>query len=258
MGSAFSPRDDHGYISATPYWMTDVLWQDPERRDPADVALEPAFDPIFAVPLWGKHGVVRGYSRVSADDLPWVQTHRWFLSDTGYAYRCLKPGKRDNRTVRMHREILGLQPGDGLHGDHINGDKLDNRRENLRVVTPADNMCGFKSQGPRFSSPFRGVFRRTERPGFGAKATIGGKQHWLGAYAEAEDAARAVNEFWVAHGYDAPNDVEPERKSGADRGSSPAPQESERSDSAPFPLGASPARIPDPHLTSADNDEGAA
>jgi hypothetical protein len=46
----------------------------------------------------------------------------------------------------------------------------------------------------------------------------------------------------------------PLRGSGADRGVIPAPHQSERSDSARSPLGASPARIPGPHLTLAQPD----
>lgn len=37
----------------------------------------------------------------------------------------------------FHRWLLGLSPGDGWVGDHINRDVLDCRRSNLRVVTPA-------------------------------------------------------------------------------------------------------------------------
>jgi hypothetical protein len=39
----------------------------------------------------------------------------------------------------MHRRILGLSRGDPLESDHINGDRLDNRRSNLRAVTRAQN-----------------------------------------------------------------------------------------------------------------------
>src|SRR3954468_19662775 len=59
--------------------------------------------------------------------------HRWSLSDRGYAIRGIKT-KHGTEKVYMHRWILGLERGDGLQADHINGHKLDNRRENLRVA----------------------------------------------------------------------------------------------------------------------------
>lgn len=37
----------------------------------------------------------------------------------------------------MHREILGVP--DGLFADHVSGDRLDNRRHNLRIATKAQN-----------------------------------------------------------------------------------------------------------------------
>lgn len=46
----------------------------------------------------------------------------------------------DGRTVTLlHRWLLGLEKGDGMIVDHISRDVLDNRRENLRVVTPAES-----------------------------------------------------------------------------------------------------------------------
>ena len=37
--------------------------------------------------------------------------------------------------VSMHRQILGLKPGDRRRAEHINRDKLDNRRSNLKIVS---------------------------------------------------------------------------------------------------------------------------
>jgi hypothetical protein len=39
----------------------------------------------------------------------------------------------------LHRWILGLSPGDSRVGDHVNRDVLDNRRSNLRIVTPTQS-----------------------------------------------------------------------------------------------------------------------
>jgi hypothetical protein len=57
-------------------------------------------------------------------------------------------------------------------------------------------------------------------------------------------------EQWDPESIDSPERYWPyTRGLGAGQGLIPAPQQSERSDAAPIPLGASPARIPDPHLT---------
>ena len=63
----------------------------------------------------------------------------WQLSKDGYVFRRAYAGKRPNGTSRqrdlyLHRRILGLTRGDGKTGEHINRDRVDNRRENLRVV----------------------------------------------------------------------------------------------------------------------------
>ena len=76
-----------------------------------------------------------------------------------YACRTEKDEKGKNQIVFLHREILGLKPGDKRQGDHALHNTLDNRRfvdgkENLRIATAAenrrnslkrrDNLSGFK------------------------------------------------------------------------------------------------------------------
>ena len=79
---------------------------------------------------------------VDADLHRELSRYFWQLSKHGYAFRRVYAGKRANGTSRqrdlyLHRHILGLTKGDGKIGDHVNRDRLDNRRENLRVVTRA-------------------------------------------------------------------------------------------------------------------------
>jgi hypothetical protein len=59
----------------------------------------------------------------------------------------------------MHLFILGLRPRKHLVVDHINGDTFDNRKENLRVITPLQNSWNRKTNKNKTSSKFKGVFR---------------------------------------------------------------------------------------------------
>lgn len=63
--------------------------------------------------------------------------YKWHINDGGYVvWRGVKDGKK--RTIRLHRLIA--KPKEGLVVDHINRNKLDNRRSNLRCVTVAVNV----------------------------------------------------------------------------------------------------------------------
>lgn len=91
---------------------------------------------------------------------------------------------------RLHRLVMRLDM-DGFNSpgmvDHINGNGLDNRRCNLRMCTPAQNIM---NRGPLTQSGLRGVVYL--RPGYyRARIRIDGKRHDLGRFMTAEDAAAA-------------------------------------------------------------------
>ncbi len=70
-------------------------------------------------------------------DLASVSNHKWTAvigKGTAYARSFI-----NGDTVQLHRFLLGKIPA-GMVVDHINGDGLDNRRENLRVVTNSENL----------------------------------------------------------------------------------------------------------------------
>jgi hypothetical protein len=68
-------------------------------------------------------------------------------------------------TIYMHRLILGLQPHDGIQGDHKNHNGLDNRRLNLRVCNQSQNAANTRKKCGVSSSQFKGVhwFKGTNR-----------------------------------------------------------------------------------------------
>ena len=77
------------------------------------------------------------------------------------------------KPIRLHRLILGLEEGDKIWVDHRNRNGLDNRRENLRLVTPSQNAqnTGVTS---RTTSGVRGVTYERPRKRWRATGTIAG------------------------------------------------------------------------------------
>lgn len=77
------------------------------------------------------------YTIVDDEDAEYVNSFgTWYESDRGYAMKKTKINGK-NVSLRLHRLIA--KPPKGLVVDHINGNKLDNRRENLRCVSQAIN-----------------------------------------------------------------------------------------------------------------------
>lgn len=80
---------------------------------------------------------------VDQADLPRITAHRWSINSRGYVQTRLGP----NVNVKLHHFLCGAVTK-GLVVDHYNGNKLDNRRSNLRIVTHKQN-----SQNTNWKSP---------------------------------------------------------------------------------------------------------
>jgi hypothetical protein len=145
-------------------------------------------------------GVVSVFALVDEDDFPALIRHRWRLDSRGYAVRNVRYGPRREgrqRAILMHREILGLRPGDGVKTDHRNRDPLDNRRENLRVCTYAENNQNVPARGG--SSEYRGVSWNKRARRWTATVRLRGKQHHLGYFDDELEAAGAAADFRREH-----------------------------------------------------------
>ena len=71
-------------------------------------------------------------AKVDDDDYKKYNHLRWHMSDTGYAVR-----RYNGETYRLHRLIMNCP--EGMVVDHLNGDRLDNRKCNLRICTQLEN-----------------------------------------------------------------------------------------------------------------------
>jgi hypothetical protein len=151
------------------------------------------------LPLRRRDGTVRAFVRVDASDVEHLAQWRWSLGfggkrSRGAAYAVRTAGSRGHYySVFMHRELLCLGRGDRRIGDHINGDKLDNRRSNLRIVTPGQNQQNRTALDSRNKSGHRGVCWHAQRQKWRAVGHIAGRSHWLGYFDDVEEAARVVS-----------------------------------------------------------------
>jgi hypothetical protein len=84
---------------------------------------------------------------VSDEDYERVAAFKWCasLESRGTKWYAIRRVTVNGKAVkiRMHRFVMGLPPGgeDGRVVDHLNHDSLDNRRENLEIVTQEENMA---------------------------------------------------------------------------------------------------------------------
>lgn len=143
------------------------------------------------LPVGGKH---QGFLLVDADDVPKVQAlHSLRLNPrTGYCQADTST-KRSRKTVSIHRELVGLKPGDRRDTDHKNGDRRDCRRCNLRVVSRSENSLNRRGANRGALSKHRGVSWNKGK--WEVVASVAGRRVYLGRFDDEEAAGEAADAF---------------------------------------------------------------
>jgi len=145
-----------------------------------------------SIPLTGRHGAGK-FAIVDDSDYDSLIQWRWKLSGHGYAERSTYVKGRKNRVLlRMHRYIMDAAPGQEV--DHIDRNKLNNCRSNLRFCTHKEN-CQNASKRKNAASKYKGVTRFTCKGSSGnlhaywrAQIFIDGKRKYVG-FSKSEDEA---------------------------------------------------------------------
>jgi hypothetical protein len=151
-----------------------------------------------ALDLYADGALVPGGTQIDEVDHLWASQYRWHLHN-GYAARSQRRGAA-NRPMRifLHREILGLKHGyQDKVVDHVNGDPLDNRRDNLRVGDYAMNAQNrAKTRG---RSKHMGVSWYSAKGCWRVQIMLAGRRVLVGYFEDEQEAARAAEAYYAEH-----------------------------------------------------------
>lgn len=117
---------------------------------------------------------------IDSSDIELINKYKWCKDKNGYV--------KNSKQQYLHRILLNetIQ-----YIDHINGDKLDNRRSNLRACSNSDNLKNRVNLPSNNTSGILGVRFRKDRNKWYAELKADGVVHRLGSYETKEEAIRA-------------------------------------------------------------------
>ena len=147
------------------------------------------------IPLTGKKGKGK-YTLVSNRDYGHLSQYKWCLHPRGYVNGWYPdPITGLKKKTLMHRVIMGVVGNSKLAVDHINHNTLDNRRENLRVVTYQQNRTPFQKNSPQM---VRGIHLHLPSGKWVAKYSPNGTNILLGPFDSEVDAAKGLAAYRVS------------------------------------------------------------
>lgn len=133
------------------------------------------------IDLKNRYGDFIAQTIIDLDDWNTVQNYTWRFNTNGYA--------RSGSTNSIYLHQLIINPQDKLFIDHINGNRLDNRKSNLRVCTDQQNKMNHKKQENN-TSGCSGVVYRKDTNKWTVRIQVNYKIINLGCYESLEEAIK--------------------------------------------------------------------
>ena len=157
----------------------------PGRKDSAVREVDDYLEVELTKGLW---------SKIDRNDRWVVDDFVWFADANGYAET--HPYWDRKSALHLHNLILNNLDGETLV-DHINRDRLDNRRHNLRPASYLQNTYNI-SLGRNNTSGHMGVYLLKKTGRWGARIRVPGKRTFLGYFGTREEAGAAYQEAKAA------------------------------------------------------------
>lgn len=128
------------------------------------------------------------YTMIDEDDLEKISSYKWHLNICDKTKKYVSSTK-NGKTFLMHRVILNAKKDEYI--DHINGNGLDNRKENLRICTNQQNSFNSRLRKNN-TSGYKGVEKDKKTGKWRSYINFNKKIH-LGQYLTKKEAALVYN-----------------------------------------------------------------
>jgi hypothetical protein len=138
------------------------------------------------------------YALVDDEDADRVNSYRWYVGTKGYILAYLGQAE-DSRPIfaKLHRFVLDLHPGD-LGVDHRNRDKLDNRKENLRLATQTQNRQNLSRFSAHARSGYRNVYWVSAKQAWRGSLRLGSTTKTTKYFTDLDEAIEATRKLRLA------------------------------------------------------------
>lgn len=129
---------------------------------------------------------------VDDGDFDWLNQWKWHIHrETRWGRYAVRTDSRSGKVVIMHRLIMDAPKG--MQVDHINGDGLDNRRENMRLCTNSQNTKN-KRLSKSSTSGYKGVSWFSKLGKYASRIRVDGELIRLGYFHDPIEAAKVYDE----------------------------------------------------------------
>ena len=133
---------------------------------------------------------------VDDEDYEYLNQFKWYLLKSHTNYYAIRTIRPENKLIQLHRIVIKAKKGEMV--DHINGNKLDNRKSNLRICTNSQN-CQNKKISKFNKSGFNGVSWCKKNKKWVAQIACNNKKMHIGYFTNPIDSARAYNKAAIKY-----------------------------------------------------------
>ncbi len=131
------------------------------------------------------------FTIVDDEDFEYLNQWKWYLLKSKTNYYAIRTSRPENKLIQLHRVVIQAKKGEIV--DHVNRNKLDNRKSNLRICTISQNNQNRKINKLN-KSGFNGVSWNSNNKKWVAQIAYNNKKVHIGFFNDPIQAAKAFNE----------------------------------------------------------------